>query len=161
MKSLSFFLKLLSFGLLIFIWDYTFISYRKLPAIIPVHFDLEGNPNGYGIKMISWLLPVIATLLFGFLFYLSKNTKSSLLNIPQNIKENTEVSRGIVDGFNLLTMALFSVITYESIGVALGNLSELSSAFNYLLLIMFSAVIAILLYSYFISKKKNSSNLPN
>lgn len=159
MKTLSYFLKLLSFGLLIFIWDYTFISYRNLPKIIPIHFDFAGNPDGYGQKMVSWLFPLVATLVFGFLLYLSKNAKSPLLNLPHNIKEKPLISRLITDGLNILVMSLFSVITYDSIAVALGENRSLSPVTKYLLGFLFLYVAFILLYSYILKKKNNLTDI--
>ena len=152
MKQVYFFVKLISFVLLIFIWEYTFISYRELPDIIPIHFGLDGTPDGFSTKKMSWLLPFIATFIFGLLFYLSKNQSSSLLNLPSNIKENKTLSSNIIHFVNLIVMVIFSVITYESINVALEKSSRLSSATIYLVALLFLGIIGIMIYSNHLKK---------
>ena len=158
MKQVYFFVKLFSFVLLIFIWEYTFISYRELPDIIPIHFGLDGTPDGFSTKKMSWLLPFIATFIFGLLFYLSKNQSSSLLNLPSNIKENKTLSSNIIHFVNLIAMVLFSVITYESINVALEKSSRLSSATLYLVALLFLGIIGIMIYSNHLKKTETKTS---
>jgi len=158
MKQVYFFVKLFSFVLLIFIWEYTFISYRELPDIIPIHFGLDGTPDGFSTKKMSWLLPFIATFIFGLLFYLSKNQSSSLLNLPSNIKENKTLSSNIIHFVNLIVMVLFSVITYESINVALEKSSRLSSATLYLVALLFLGIIGIMIYSNYLKKTETKTS---
>ena len=158
MKQVYFFVKLFSFVLLIFIWEYTFISYRELPDIIPIHFGLDGTPDGFSTKKMSWLLPFIATFIFGLLFYLSKNQSSSLLNLPSNIKENKQLSSNIIHFVNLIVMVIFSVITYESINVALEKSSRLSSATLYLVALLFLGIIGIMIYSNYLKKTETKTS---
>ena len=158
MKQVYFFVKLFSFVLLIFIWEYTFISYRELPDIIPIHFGLDGTPDGFSTKKMSWLLPFIATFIFGLLFYLSKNQSSSLLNLPSNIKENKQLSSNIIHFVNLIVMVIFSVITYESINVALEKSSRLSSATLYLVALLFLGIIGIMIYSNHLKKTETKTS---
>lgn len=158
MKQVYFFVKLFSFVLLIFIWEYTFISYRELPDIIPIHFGLDGTPDGFSTKKMSWLLPFISTFIFGLLFYLSKNQSSSLLNLPSNIKENKTLSSNIIHFVNLIVMVLFSVITYESINVALEKSSRLSSATLYLVALLFLGIIGIMIYSNYLKKTETKTS---
>ena len=158
MKQVYFFVKLFSFVLLIFIWEYTFISYRELPDIIPIHFGIDGTPDGFSTKKMSWLLPFISTFIFGLLFYLSKNQSSSLLNLPSNIKENKTISSNIIHFVNLIVMVLFSVITYESINVALEKSSRLSSATLYLVALLFLGIIGIMIYSNYLKKTETKTS---
>ena len=158
MKQLYFLVKLFSFVLLIFIWEYTFISYRELPDIIPIHFGIDGTPDGFSTKKMSWLLPIIASFIFGLLFYLSKNQSSSLLNLPSNIKENKQLSSNIIHFVNLIAMVIFSVITYESINVALEKSSRLSSATIYLVALLFLGIIGILIYSNHLKKTETKTS---
>lgn len=158
MKKISYLLKIFGFGILIFIWDYVMIKFNKLPEIIPIHFNFRGVADNFAPKMMIWILPIMATLLYGFSFYLSKNPNSILLNLPQNIKEDKKNSGLILDFLNILVMSIFAVTTYESISVAMGKIKYVSSAINFLLGILFLFVIAILVYSYIISKKNQTKN---
>ena len=54
MKSLRLFLSLFFTGLPFF---YLANVYGSLPDTVPIHFDLFGNPDGFGPKWILWLLP--------------------------------------------------------------------------------------------------------
>jgi len=37
---------------------YLLINWSNLPGQLPIHFDLNGNPNGYGSKLIFIFLPI-------------------------------------------------------------------------------------------------------
>jgi uncharacterized membrane protein len=37
---------------------YLFMNWNLLPESIPVHFDLKGNPNGYGSRWVYVVMPV-------------------------------------------------------------------------------------------------------
>lgn len=49
--------------LLIITWCYVIIYYKYLPETIAVHFDVNGQPNGYNSKNSIWLAPILFTLL--------------------------------------------------------------------------------------------------
>lgn len=158
MKKLPFYLKIISFILLIFIWDYIFINYRNLPLSVPIHFDWDGNPNFYVPRMMIWFLAAVATFIYLLIFYLTKNINSPLLKMPQNIKEDTGKAERIVSVFHLIIMLILTVITYESIAVGVGKYDAVSPVTNYLIVALFLGVIAMLIYSYMISKRNGSQN---
>ncbi len=161
MKKLPFYLKIASFCLLIFIWDYIFINYRNLPLSVPIHFDWNGKPNFFAPRMMIWLLAGAATFIYLLIFYLTKNINSPLLKMPQNIKVNTMKAERIVSAFHLIIMILLTVITYESIAVGLGKTEVLSPVSSYLIVLLFLGVIMMGIYSYIISKRDHSQNLSN
>lgn len=41
----------------------TVARYRDLPETIPIHFGLDGRPNGYGPRIAIWLAPSVQILL--------------------------------------------------------------------------------------------------
>lgn len=61
-------------------WLVPLAAMSSLPEEIPIHFDLSGNPDGYGSRATLWLLPVIATFL-GFLAIALLQYPSSF-NVP-------------------------------------------------------------------------------
>ena len=128
MKKLPFYLKIVSFVLLILIWDYIFINYRNLPLSVPIHFDWDGKPNFF---------------------------------VPRIIKEDTRKAERIVSVFHLIIMLILTVITYESIAVGLGKYEAVSPVTNYLIVVLFLGVIAMMIYSYIISKRTASQNSIN
>ena len=160
MKKLPFYLKIVSFVLLIFIWDYIFINYKNLPISVPFHFDWDGKPNFFVPRIMIWFLAGIATVIYLLIFYLTKNINSPLLKMPENIKEDTQKAEKIVSVFHLIIMLILTVITYESIAVAIGKYDTVSPLTNYLIVLLFVAVIAMLIYSYMISKRRGAQNTP-
>lgn len=161
MKKLPFYLKIVSFCLLLFIWDYIFINFRNLPQSIPVHFDFSGKPNVFAPRMLIWFLAAIATFIYLLIFYLTKNIKSPLLKMPENIKKDSQKAELIVSVFHFMIMLLLTVISYESISVGLGKTESLSPMTTYLIVVLFLAVTVMLIYSYFLTKKTGSKNLTN
>ncbi|MGC4129215.1 MAG: DUF1648 domain-containing protein [Bergeyella sp.] len=153
MKNISLLLKILSFLALVFIWIYTIIYFSKLPETVPTHFGINGKADGFGSKSSLWHIPFIAILNFLLLFYMSKNKDFTFLNIPKNLKENTAFSVLCIDILNFWTMLLFAVITYETIQTSLGNMQGISSVTNYLIGFILIFTIAMMVYSYRLSKK--------
>jgi uncharacterized membrane protein len=48
-----------------------FYGPSRLPAKIPTHFDLAGNPNAWGSPSMLWLLPVMAVVIYGLITLVS------------------------------------------------------------------------------------------
>lgn len=158
MKKLPFYLKIVSFVLLIFIWDYIFMNYRDLPLSVPIHFDWDRKPNFYVPRIMIWFLAGFATFIYLLIFYLIKNINSPMLKMPQNIKEDTMKAERIVSVFHLIIMLILTVITYESIAVALEKNDVVSPVTNYLIVVLFLGIIVMMVYSYMISKRPSSQN---
>lgn len=161
MKKLPFYLKIISFVLLIFIWDYIFINYRNLPLTVPVHFDWDGKPNFFIPRIMIWFLAGIATFIYLLIFYLTKNIKSPMLKMPQNIKDDTNKAERIVSFFHLIIMLILAVTTYESIAVGLQKYDAVSPITNYLIVVLLLSVFVMMIYSYMISKRSASQNSLN
>ena len=43
-----------------------------LPDRIPIHFGLRGQPDAWGDKVTIWILPAVATVIFGVLTAVSR-----------------------------------------------------------------------------------------
>jgi len=71
-SKLDYFLQYSSFCIVLFMWSYAFYHFNTLPAIIPIHFDLSGSPDGYGSKNTIWIIPGIVTLIIFLLNFLSR-----------------------------------------------------------------------------------------
>lgn len=158
MNRVSFFLKLISFCILVFIWIFTFLNFGNLSETIPVHYNFAGNPDGFGSKHTLWLLNGLMTAMFLFLFYISKKPESPLLNIPQNLKDDPATADLVVAVLMFFTMSLLGNISYESMLNALGKTEGISTATNYLLGLIFLFVIGMLLYSWRLSQKNAAKN---
>ncbi|UOE41412.1 DUF1648 domain-containing protein [Chryseobacterium suipulveris] len=153
LKNISFFLKILSFFILVFIWVYTMITYGKLPETVPIHFGLDGKADGFGSKNTNWFLAGISSVIFILMMYLSKNPNAPGLNIPENLKKDPAISEFVVSIFCVLIIFLFANINYESIQVSLGKVEGLSHITNYILGLMLLFIIAMMIYSWRLTKK--------
>ncbi len=64
MSVFSGFLIIINLLFLIWIWWYSVKHYKMLTTKIPMHFDFEGKPDGYGNKKWFWMLPMVALAIF-------------------------------------------------------------------------------------------------
>jgi uncharacterized membrane protein len=79
-------LSLASIFLLVIIWVLTIYTVLKSPTTIPIHFNATGNADGYGPKLILFILPAIATLIH---FGLTKlNNYPHIFNYVNRITED-------------------------------------------------------------------------
>ena len=158
MAKISFFLKLISFFILVFTWAFTILNFGNLPEIIPVHYNFAGNPDGFGSKHLMWLLNGLMTGMFLILLYLSKRPNSPWLNIPQNLKAKPVTTELVVAVLMFLIMLLFGNISCGSVLSGLGKTDGISTATNYILGLIFLFIIGMMLYSWRLTQMKNRSS---
>lgn len=68
-------LKLGAFAALVALWAITAWAVagpHSLPARIPTHFDLAGNPNGWGTPGMLWMIPAVASFVVGLMWLVSR-----------------------------------------------------------------------------------------
>ncbi|MBK9486965.1 MAG: DUF1648 domain-containing protein [Chitinophagaceae bacterium] len=73
--NLTQFDKVLEIGgiiLLVIMWTLAAFNYYQSSDTVPIHFNLSGQPDGYGSKMTHLLLPIIPTLIYFGLMQLNK-----------------------------------------------------------------------------------------
>jgi uncharacterized membrane protein len=59
---------------------------ERLPDRIPIHFDISGQPNGWGQPGILWLLPIVGTGLYLLMTALS-GIRFRRYNLPVRVTE--------------------------------------------------------------------------
>lgn len=136
-EPLDYFLEYTSLIVLIAIWGFTIYHFNKLPDIIATHFDLNGNPNGFGSKFTIWLLPVIITLVYMLIYVLNRYphkfnylTKITEQNAHKQYQLASRMMRVILFNITLL----FGFITFKEIDGAYTKSSTLERWFIPLLL---------------------------
>ena len=86
--------------LVIMIWIVTIVGYPTLPAIIPIHFSLLGEADGFGSKEHIWLYPSVITILhiglttinnYPHTFNLTDNSQTK--NTELQLKKITKIIR--------------------------------------------------------------------
>jgi len=112
MDSIISFLDGFSVALVIFLWGYTILNFRKLPEIIPIHFDLEGKPDNYGAKYFIFLLPFVGSLIYFFLSFNIKEINNYPVEITQENKE-IQLSIGMMAVKSIIANVLFIFFTFQ------------------------------------------------
>ncbi|MCB0639042.1 MAG: DUF1648 domain-containing protein [Lewinella sp.] len=130
--------------------------FNALPEVIPRHFNLQGEPDGYGSKWMIWLLPAVGAAMFFGLRALYPYPH--LYNYPVEISpENAERQyRGgvkLVRSLNTLVVMVFAYLTYGTIQAGLGNQWGLGNSFT----LVFLGLLAILLGYYWYQARRDDS----
>ncbi|MGG1687271.1 DUF1648 domain-containing protein [Pseudalkalibacillus sp. NRS-1564] len=103
---------------------YLLLNWSGLPSEVPIHFDVAGQADHWGSKLVLFFLPIFGILLWGGLSMLERYPH--VFNYVVHItKGNAELQyRTAVALIHFLknTIALmFSVITIETISMANGS----------------------------------------
>jgi len=87
-------------------------SWLALPEIFPIHFDLSGQPNGWGRKIYLWIFPIISIILYGGFTFL--NRYPHIFNYPVEITpENAQRQYQMACSFlNWLKVEMIWIFAY-------------------------------------------------
>ncbi|MBS1570813.1 MAG: DUF1648 domain-containing protein [Bacteroidetes bacterium] len=159
MQKTSLIIKVLNVIILVFHWVFVVFYFFKLPNIIPIHFDLDGNVDGYGSKKSIILLPIISTGIFFLLQYMSKNPYAPGLNIPDEMRENPQLTELFLQSLCLLCLLMFVSIDWEITQVAVGKIPPQLFMPIVLLVLMFIMMFVFFYIAKRIKKNKLKNNL--
>jgi uncharacterized membrane protein len=144
------------FAILIAIINLVFAAYSftKLPATIPIHFGIDGKPNGWGEKYTIFFIPFINLALVGFMASVRKQP-FSYLNLPiklsnNNLEERVKLGKQLLD---LISVAISTLFFFVELHIVISSQNPISS--DGLFFVIFSIVVAILGLSAFYTKKIN------
>lgn len=110
-------LVILSWLLIACLWIYAIYTVVQLPDTIPVHFDLNNEPDNYGSKYTLLVLPFIATLIVGLFSVIKRHPAS--LNYPVAITEQNEANQerlafSLLSTLGCVIALLFGYIIYST-----------------------------------------------
>jgi uncharacterized membrane protein len=120
----------ISWFLVIALWFYVLTNYSGLSEIIPIHFDLKGNADGFGSKKNILGLPIVVTIIFIGLSLL--NRFPHVFNYPVKItaenalKQYTAATR-MIRQLKLIIVLVMGWFAYKSIAISKGT-SEASGS---------------------------------
>ena len=106
---------------LLFIWGFTIVSYGRLPAIIPTHFNIKGQVDGYGSKMTIWIVPAILAAMVTGISTLNKypHIFNYLKPItPENAQKQYLLATRLLRYLKLSVVVIFGFITAGTISTA-------------------------------------------
>jgi len=119
--------KLITFGWVLIGLNFliVLVAYLNLPDIIPIHFNLKGEADGYGDKSSIWLIPIISAVTYWGMTAILTKIKPWNYNYPIKVTEkNAETVYGMTKqmmvrlnlGFAILFMAVTLQILLNSNG---------------------------------------------
>ncbi len=141
---------------LVLILIITSYYYSELPDTIPQHYDLEGNPDRYGNKTLSLVLPGIGILMYIGLTIL--NLFPHVFNYPvkiteENAKKQYRLATRLLRTIKLVIVSMFAFITYASMKTAQGEFAGIGAYFLPTFIVIIFGVIGHYLYNSYLKKK--------
>ena len=132
-------LDLLSNVLVIVMWLLTIFVFIKSPTIIPTHFNASGIPDDYGNKISILILPIIATVIYFGISWLTKN--AHILNYSLPITEGNAHHQYILATRNLritklIVLFIFTVLLLLTYLTAVGFINTLGVWFLPILIVL-------------------------
>lgn len=115
-SALDWVLEAFSFVTLLAIFGVILANWRNLPALVPEHFGISGNPNRWGNKKILLRLPLIATGLYLLLTVASRYPR--LANLPMSIDREAPEVQPILLGMSITVKAVVLFIVLNIAWVA-------------------------------------------
>ena len=115
-------------------------GWPQLPATIPTHFGVNGQPNAYGPKATILLLPALLlamTIGFTALARFPWIFNYPVVITPENAEQNYRRGRTLLEVVNAVVAALFAVIQWQTVRLAAGAAHDLGPAFSPLAIILF------------------------
>ena len=103
--------------------------WEVLPDRIPIHFGFSGLADAWGDKVTIWILPAVATVIFGVLTAVSRypHTFKYPVRITQeNARRQYLVGRSLLVWLKAEVCWLFAFVVRQQILVALGNAQRFS-----------------------------------
>ena len=98
--------------LLFALWIFAIFGYFKLPDNIPIHYDGSGQVTNYGSKIMFFMLPLIATVIFFALSILIN--RPHVLNYTKPITEEN-CKRQYTIATSMLRFMKFSILLIFSL----------------------------------------------
>lgn len=83
-----------NFGWVAFLWWFTIRNYNTLPEKIPVHMDLDENPDRFGRRIYAFLMPVLATVFYVVFTYATRHPEGT--NFPVEITDQNRHAQFLI-----------------------------------------------------------------
>lgn len=128
--------------------------YNDLPDILPIHFNIKGQPDAFGSKDSIWILPSIGlflyigmTLLNRIPHFFNYPTKFTNKNAERLYTTETRTLRL----FKVIVVLLFAYIDFQVIRIGLKESTELGVLFIPLIILILIVIVWVMVYK---KKKK-------
>jgi hypothetical protein len=110
--------------LILFLAGLSFLLFAISEKVVPVHYDIYGNPDGFGSRYILLLIPVFGIGLFAFIRWVKRFRDH--FNYPVKITlENKAAQEALalklLDTYCLITLIIFNLMLIHLIYHALSG----------------------------------------
>jgi uncharacterized membrane protein len=142
--------------LLVIIWTLTAFSYYQSPDTVPIHFNLSGQPDGYGSKMTLLFLPIIPTAIYFGLTQLNKypHIYNYMAKITEeNAKRQYTIATRLIRILKKSIVLIFTIDILSALLITLGVVDGLG-AWSFQLTILILAVPTTYLFFQSLNKKE-------
>tara|TARA_B110000503_G_C7098446_1_gene392700 strand:+ start:318 stop:809 length:492 start_codon:yes stop_codon:yes gene_type:complete len=145
LKSFDWALEATSLVIIGISWWYMLSNFADIPQIIPVHFNIQGEPDRFGDKSELFTLLYVATGLYSLLLLLSffpqfHNIPTTLTEV--NTEEKRRLSARMLRTVNVVMCLIFLVLSATSVYNALNGLESQNPWVLFLLIgLLFAAII--------------------
>jgi uncharacterized membrane protein len=96
---------------------YATVMYSSLPDTIPTHYNLHGEPDGFGNKGFIWLFPCIAA--FIFLIFTNITRFPDGMNYPANVTEENKLRIFAYTRF-MMQVIVFEIVFFSMYTTIIG-----------------------------------------
>ena len=123
--------------------------YNSLPDTIPIHFNGSGEADGFGKKVMIWVLPVIGLVTYIGMTLINNNPHTfnyAVKITAENAERQYRIATKFMRILNTVIACVFAYLTYASIQVALENQSGLGTYFFIIFLLIFFVPTGFALY---------------
>jgi len=143
-------LNTISITILVSNWALVLFYYFDLPNIINSHYNILGEPDNSGNKIIILLLPILSLITYMGFSYLEK--RPHLLNypVPVNTKNSKRLASIAIKAIILIKLIVLLLFLFLSYTMVFNNLESSSSMNNSILMFFVGLIVFTLVY--FINK---------
>ncbi len=123
--------------------------FNDLPNKVPKHFNVFGQPDSYGNKVMIWVIPIIALLLYIGMTILNKYPH--IFNYPTKVtNENAEklykIATKSIRFLKVVIVVLFSYLNFRIIKTSLNETTGIGYIFLPVFVILIIGTIGFMIY---------------
>jgi len=124
LRPLDYALEALAAISLLLLLGLAFLNYGQLPEQIPTHYNISGNPDGFGSKTSFWVLPLVGLVLYVFMTLINRRPEgfNYLVKItPENAAVQYTMATRVIRFMKAFVMLLFAFLVWRTIGIVNGE----------------------------------------
>lgn len=115
-------------------------QYALLSDQIPIHYSFSGEPNGFGAKVLIWILPLLGFSIHGLLTLLGRRPdklRYPVVITPENYQRQYSNLIRLIRFLKLVVSGIILWLTYETIT----NLNPNDSGIHPVMILIVSGIV--------------------